>query len=250
MIRAAEAEAEAEARGSEVDGSRLASAVQDQLPADGPPHGWLRETAHDLRAPLAAIAGYTEQLVDSAGATLPEEAQGAVAGVWHAISRMRSIIDGLLDGAGTPTQGTVDCDVLVTEVLELHARQLAESNTSVHVGRLGSVRGEPLHAFRIFQNLIGNAARHADRGDGLRLDITARAAGRYRMFTVADNGRGMPSSERRRVLTDRAGGERDRRGLGLSICRNLVERQGGRIWIQSAPGRGTAVTFTLPASGT
>lgn len=218
-------------------------------PAD-PPHRWIRETAHDLRAPLAAIAGYTEQLVDSTGSTLPEEAQGAVAGMWHGIARMRSIIDGLLDGAGVPTQGVVDCDLLVAEVLELHARQLAASGASVHVGRLGSVRGEPLDAFRIFQNLVANAVRHADREDGLRLEIVARPAGPCRMFTVADNGKGMPAAERRKVLTDRAGGERDRRGLGLSICKSLVESQGGRIWIRSAPGRGTAVTFTLPASGT
>lgn len=209
----------------------------------------VRETAHDLRAPLTAIAGYTQQLVESAGAALSEDAQDAVAGLWHGIVRMRSIIEFVLDGAPAPEDDVVDCDVLVLEILELHAPQLADAGASVHIGNLGLIKGDALQTFRVFQNLIANAICHADPEGALALHITAVSAGGYRAFTVADNGKGIPVRERRSLLSDRVGRQDDRRGLGFSICKRLVEHRGGRIWIDSAPGRGTAVTFTLPASG-
>lgn len=217
--------------------------------ADRPPavQRAARDAAHDLRAPLTAIAGYTEQLIDSTGPSLPEEAQRAIAGMWHGIMRMRKIIEAVLDGPGAADgQVEVDCNLLVAEVLDLHSRQLAEVGASIHVGDLGSVEGDAHQLFRVFQNLIGNAIHHGEPADALELRVTAVDEAGERRFTVTDNGKGIPSHERRTLLSDRTGREDDRRGLGLSICKRIVEHGGGRIWIDSTPGTGTSVTFTVP----
>jgi two-component system, sensor histidine kinase and response regulator len=212
--------------------------------------------SHDLQEPLRVLAGYLELLTDHLGAQLDEEATGWIDRADAAAARMSAMITDLLTyaraGAGGGEREVVDLDDAAAAALASLGASLRDSGATVDAPRgLGRVHAVPLDVERILQNVIGNALKH--RGDEPpRVAVAARRTGDAVEVSVCDDGRGVDAADLQRVFGrfERVGGEPyPGTGLGLAVCRRLVDRAGGRIWMsRNDPDPGVTVHFTLPAA--
>lgn len=212
--------------------------------------------AHDLQEPCRTIISYAQLLERRAGATLDASAREFLDYLIGGAHRMRDLVTDLLaysriKGKEAPFV-QVDCAAMAADVLtDLH-RTIAEAGAQVEVGPLPTVSGDPAQLSQVFLNLIGNALKFRAPSRVARIRVTAEREGAEWVFCVADNGIGIASEYYQRVFEifqrlhgpDRYPGT----GIGLAICRQVVERHGGRIWVQSEPGQGSRFAFTLPAA--
>jgi signal transduction histidine kinase len=215
--------------------------------------------SHDLKEPLRGIHNYSRFLLEDHGDRLDAEGREKLETLSRLSRRMEQIIDSLLHysrlGRTEPVLGPVDTQALVEEVLETLAISVHEHGAEVRVpGPLPAVRGDRVLLGEVFANLITNAMKYNDKPNkqveiGLA-DAHPRSAPDERVLYVRDNGIGIPERHiegvfrifKRLHARDAFGGGS---GAGLTIVRKIIERQGGRIWIESAPGEGTTVFFTL-----
>ena len=208
--------------------------------------------SHDLREPLRTTERYLTLLEEQAGDDLDEDARASLAVTREHSRRLQAMIDDLLEYSRIDAAETgfepVDCDRLVSEVLEALRFELDDRNARVEVGALPTVRGVEHLLRRLFQNLLSNALKHGGRAPTIRVDATP-ADGHWR-FTVSDDGVGIEPDECERLFdlfTRGSGADPDSgTGMGLAICARIVERHGGTIDLESTPGVGTEVTFTIP----
>jgi len=213
------------------------------------------DVAHDLRAPLQAVAGFAELLARREGARLDETSQRFVGHILSATGAMQELVEMVLEhrqssyGALAPT--SVNGHDLVTAVLRRLERELEAAGGEIEVGELPTVFADRVQLGRVFQNLIANAIHAADPDRPLRIAVTARRLGTAWEFGVTDNGVGVRAEDRNRIfeLFQRGSGEGQRgtgHGMGLAICRTIVERHGGRIGVEKAAGGGARFSFTIP----
>lgn len=213
------------------------------------------DVAHDLRSPLQAVTGFAELLARREGAQLDETSQGFVAHILNAAGAMRELVEAVLEhrqssfGVSAPTW--VYGHDLVAAVLRRLQREIDEAGATVEVGELPTVFADRVQLGRVFQNLLCNAlqATHPDRP--ARIDVTARRLGAGWEFAVTDNGVGVVAEDRNRIFELFQRGASDGRrgsghGMGLAICRTIVERQGGRIAVERAADGGARFSFTVP----
>lgn len=138
-------------------------------------------------------------------------------------------------------------DVVQESIANLQAA-IADCRARVEIGDLPVVIADPTTLVQVFQNLIGNALKYA-RSDALIIRVSAVEECEYWVFSVEDNGPGIPSNQREAIFRPfhrLHGPECPGAGVGLAICKKVVERNGGRIWIESEPARGATFRFTLP----
>ncbi|MCU0307680.1 MAG: ATP-binding protein, partial [Thermoleophilia bacterium] len=209
--------------------------------------------SHDLRAPLRAITSFAEVLrrrLHGAGDPSVEE---ALASIDASAGRMRQMIDGLLEwsaiGREEPAARVADPGAVLDEVLGDLAPLLEEAGARVERGALPDrVAMGPVELRRLLQNLVENAVRY--RSDApVRIRVGAEAVPGAWDLWVADTGIGIPEGSRERVfeIFRRAAPGRDGGiGLGLAVCRRIVERNGGRIRAEAAPGGGALIRFSVP----
>jgi light-regulated signal transduction histidine kinase (bacteriophytochrome) len=175
----------------------------------------------------------------------------------HAVdasARMRHLIDALLSYSKVRTQAaqmrTIECDVVLAEALDNLKVAIAESRATVTSDRLPSLHVDPVQFSQVFQNLVGNAIKY-QAGDVPRIHISSRREGSQWIFSVQDNGIGIESGHADKVFQmfrrlhpqHRYSGA----GVGLAICKHIVEGHGGRIWVESSAGRGSVFYFSIPA---
>jgi signal transduction histidine kinase len=205
--------------------------------------------AHDLREPVTGLAHLVTLLERRADA--PPD--GAVLDLMRASTeRARELIDGVLAyaRAGELRLAPVDLGTLMDEVAQdLRARfDHAGEDATLDVGELPEVRGDAQQLRRLLQNLVANAVkfRRADRP--LRVRVSAYAGTDGWVIGVEDNGVGVAAHESARIfgMFTRASGEHEGSGIGLAVCRRVVEAHGGRIWVEPANGGGSVFRFTLP----
>ena len=219
---------------------------------------FLLQVAHELRTPIAALSATLDLLVEDA-LSMPRGELGSMVGTLRRSAlRLEHLVENLLD-AGSIEAGTFQVRAIPTsvrhtleEALEVvqplldSKRQMLRSELRAEADR---VLADPRRTTQIFANLIANASKYAP--EATRITVSSGGRDGYVRVTVADEGPGIPEDEqarlfqrffRSREVRDQAGGL----GLGLSICRAIVHAQGGDIGIESAPGRGTSVHFTLP----
>src|SRR3954466_11674398 len=200
--------------------------------------------AHDLSAPIAGIAMLVNLLERRAGEPPPPE---VLRQLRVSTERARELIDGVLDyaRAGELSTERVDLGRLVGEVSE-DLRPGLEGAT-LAVGELPEVGGDPRQLRRVLQNLLGNAVKFRG-GAPLRIDVSALRDSHEWVVTVRDNGAGVDPEEATRIfgMFSRAGGDVEGAGIGLAVCRRIVEAHGGRIWVEPGAGGGSAFRFTLP----
>jgi light-regulated signal transduction histidine kinase (bacteriophytochrome) len=127
-------------------------------------------------------------------------------------------------------------------------QSIEESAAVVEIGELPEVQGDMVNLVVLFQNLIGNAIKYRDAGS-TRITISAAAEDREWTFSVADNGIGIDPAYHKKIfgLFKRLhGAQYQGTGIGLALCRRIVEHHGGAIWVESEPGKGATFKFTLP----
>jgi signal transduction histidine kinase len=143
----------------------------------------------------------------------------------------------------------VDFNLVVEKVRENLAMTIAESGTVIRVGRLPVVRGFESHFIPLFQNLIGNAIKYRSEQTP-QVDISAGRMNGFIQICVSDNGMGIAPEYHSKIFVafKRLHGKKiPGTGIGLAICQRVVERYGGRIWVESELGQGANFIFTLPA---
>jgi two-component system, chemotaxis family, sensor kinase Cph1 len=212
--------------------------------------------SHDLKEPLRGIHSFAEMIRDDHGDALGREGGQQLETVLRLARRMDAMLDSFLrySRAGQLELRTVEVDMqqLLDEVLDTLATRVGEAGAEVRVPRpLPVQRCDPIRAASVIQNLISNALKYT-ASDAPRVEVGYEepGGGRPTVFRVSDNGIGIAPEQheavfrlfRRLHARDRYGGGT---GAGLTIAKRLVERHGGRIWIESEPDAGSTFMFTL-----
>ena len=205
--------------------------------------------SHDLRAPLRGIANLAQWIEEDLADTLTDDSRQMLELMRSRMHRMESLIDGILQysRAGRTHEPPADVDVgtLVADVVDLIAPQ---HGSIVIAPDLPVVFSERLPLQQVFQNLIANALKHG--GPQVRVEVTGRDAGDWWEFRVSDNGPGIPPEFHDRIWgifqTLQPRDEVEGTGIGLSLVKKLVEAQGGRVAVASAPGRGATFSVWWP----
>jgi signal transduction histidine kinase len=208
--------------------------------------------AHDLREPILAVGFFTQLLGRRLENGRDAENERLVELLGTTQARATALIDGILEYARSDAGGEpedVDVAALVAEVADSLAAAIDAAGADVHAETLPVVRARREQLGRVFQNLIANSLKFRAEAPP-RVAVSAeRADGGWR-FAVRDNGVGIPAERAGEVfgMFARAhGGGYEGCGIGLAVCRKVVEGHGGRIWAEPADGGGTVVRFTLPA---
>ena len=209
--------------------------------------------SHDLQEPLRAVTGYTQLLVQDYQERLDESAQEYTAYIVDGAKRMQQLIQDLLAysrvGTRDLTFASTDCNVVLKQVLRNLQVAIAENNAAIVLDSLPTVIADKNQLTQLFQNLIGNAIKFR-REAPPQIHISAELKDGEWLFRVQDNGIGMKSRYLDRIfeifkrLHTRT--EFPGTGIGLAICKKIVDRHSGRIWAESEPGIGTTFYFTIP----
>ena len=209
--------------------------------------------SHDLQEPLRMVASYTELLARRYDGLLDEQGHTFITYALEGATRLKRLIDDLLVYSRVGTVGRLraptDTRAVVAEALRNLQASLEESGALVTVGDLPTVRADSSQLIQLFQNLVGNAIKFRRSCEALRIVISARNLGEEWRFSVRDNGIGIDPQYADKVfdifqrLHSRE--EYPGTGIGLALCKRIVERHGGRIWVESTPGQGATFHFTL-----
>jgi len=209
--------------------------------------------SHDLQEPLRMVASYTALLAERYHGRLDDKADRYIAYAVDGATRMQALVRDLLTYAHVGTQGralsAVPSQTALGHVLDGLKIAIEEAHAEVTSAELPVVKADELQLQLVFQNLIGNAIKfHADRPP--RVSVGAERGNGEWIFHVADNGIGIDKQHSERVfdmfqrLHER--GKYPGSGIGLAIAKKIVERHGGRIWLDSVPDQGTTFYFTMP----
>jgi len=209
--------------------------------------------SHDLQEPLRMVASYTQLLSRRYKGKLDTDADEFITYAVDGATRMQQMINALLTYSRVDTRGKdfkpTDCKSVLEAVLANLRVAIEESGAVVTHDPLPTVMADEVQLTQLFQNLIDNAIKF--RGDEPpRVHISAKQKGAEWVFSVRDGGIGIDPqfAERVFVIFQRLHGKQEYpgTGIGLAICQRIVERHGGRIWMESQPGEGSTFYFTIP----
>ena len=209
--------------------------------------------SHDLQEPLRMIASYLQLLQRKYEGKLDEKADKYIHFAVDGASRMQSLINDLLDFSRVTTKAKefepTNCEGILDNVLSSLEVVIKESGATVSHDPLPEINADSIQIAQVFQNLISNAIKfRSEKPPEIR--ISARQEADHWLFSVKDNGIGIDPKYSKRIfevfkrLHKRE--EYPGTGIGLSICKKIVERHGGSIWVDSKPGKGSTFYFTLP----
>ncbi|MBW3584180.1 MAG: PAS domain S-box protein [Euryarchaeota archaeon] len=211
--------------------------------------------SHDLQEPLGVVRSYVQLLERRLEGFDDERAKKYMHFIADGTARMQSLIEDLLSYSRVGSRGRdlvpVDTEASVRRALDQLSLRIEESAAEVTVEPLPRVMADEGQLERLFQNVISNAVkyRRPEVEPRIKIRVGGGEHGMYR-FEVADNGIGIAPEHHDRVFQIfqrlHGRGEYEGTGIGLAICKKIVERHGGRIWLESEPGEGTTVKFTLP----
>jgi len=214
--------------------------------------------SHDLQEPLRKVRTFTEQLTVTEADRLSEKGKDYLARANGAAARMQKLIEDLLKYSRVATHGRpfepVDLNEVTREVLDDLEAQVERTGANVHVGELPTISADPLQMRQLMQNLISNALKFRREGVAPEVTITGAVQDGSATVAVADNGIGFDPQYRRRIFRvfERLNGrsEYPGTGIGLALCRRIVERHGGTVGGDSTEGAGATFTVTLPLAQT
>jgi PAS domain S-box-containing protein len=210
--------------------------------------------SHDLQEPLRSIGGFAELLERRYGDQLAGDGNRFVGFIREGVVRMQAMIADLLiysrAGQARLRSQPVDGNELMRETLSSLDAAMRDTGAVVHVSQLPTVVADRAALAQVLGNLLSNALKFHDGQAPVRVEVSAEPDAERWRFTVADNGLGIAPEDSERVfrMFERLHGEDEYggTGIGLPICRRIVERHGGRIWCEPRTGGGTAFHFTLP----
>jgi light-regulated signal transduction histidine kinase (bacteriophytochrome) len=212
--------------------------------------------AHDLNAPLRGIAALTDVLVNRNAETLDESSKECGGMIVGRVQGMQAMIKGLLDYAAVvekpEERALVDLNAVVARAVENLDSAIRECNAQIAAGPLPSVRAMESHLVQVFSNLIGNAIKYRPSVRQPQIQVAAVERDEEWVFCVSDNGIGLDMKYADEIfgMFRRLHGEGkyEGSGIGLALCRTVVQRHGGRIWVESEVGKGSRFFFTLPTA--
>ncbi len=212
--------------------------------------------SHDLQEPLRAVTSYTQLLSQRYQGQLDAKADKWVAYIVDGATRMQQLIHDLLAYSRVGTKGKefqlTDCNAVFKQTLTNLQVAIAEKNAAVTCDPLPTIMADGGQLVQLLQNLIGNAIKFSS-SDVPEVHISAVLKNAEWVFAVRDSGIGIAPeyAERIFLIFQRLHSRREYAGtgIGLAICKRIVERHGGRIWVESQVGEGATFYFTIPAIG-
>jgi PAS domain S-box len=213
-------------------------------------------SSHDLQEPLRTIASFTQLLERRYKGKLDDDADEFIGYIVDAAVRMKQQINDLLEFSRVTTTGsefgTVDTNFILYQVIDNLKSSIDENNAEIIHDNLPTLIGDSDQLRRVFQNLIGNAIRYRKPGESPKIYIYAyedKGNGEY-VFSVQDNGIGIEKQYLNRIFRIfqrlHTMEEYEGTGIGLSVVKRVVDRHGGRVWVESELGKGSTFYFTLP----
>jgi hypothetical protein len=212
--------------------------------------------SHDLQEPLRTVSIYAQLLAKRYSEQLDADGDQFIGFIVDGSQRMEKLIHDLLDFSRVDARGTdffvrTSCEEALRDATSNLRSLFDETRALVTFSQLPSVVGDPVQLVRLFQNLLVNSIRYRDE-DLPRIDITAEPRENEWLFTVRDNGIGIEPQYAEKVFgIFKCLNPRDKypgSGMGLAICRKIVSRHEGRIWVEPTQGKGATFCFTLPKS--
>jgi len=211
--------------------------------------------SHDLREPLRTVRSFCELFRENYQGQLDEQADRWIDFMVDGVSRMHNLIDDLLtysrlESHAKPTVST-DLNKILVNVLKDMKVSLGENAAEITCDTLPTLQVEPTQTAQLFQNLIDNSVKYR-RDESLRIHVGAKQTGGHWTFSVSDNGIGIEPEFHDKVFEmfkrlhprDKYSGT----GIGLAVCRKIVHRHGGRMWLESEAGDGTTFYFSIRES--
>jgi len=209
--------------------------------------------SHDLQEPLRMVASYTELIGQRYRGQLDDKADKYIFYAVDGAKRMQRLVADLLTYSRVGSQGRplveVDTQAVVTSTVDMMQPSIRKARARIEVSPLPHVMADEVQLRQLFQNLIGNALKFRAEADPV-IGVRVAHHGDQWLFCVEDNGIGIDMQYAERVfqmfqrLHER--GKYEGSGIGLTIVKRIVERHGGRVWIESTPGLGTSFFFSLP----
>jgi PAS domain S-box-containing protein len=211
-------------------------------------------TSHDLQTPLRAITGFLDLLARRYKGKLGPDADEFISFAVGGAEKMHQLINDILTFSRVGTRGKPfarqESGEALAEALDNLQAEIKASRAEVSQGELPLVTGDRNQLVQLFQHLVGNALKYRKADVPLRIHIAAEEKEGGWEFRVTDNGIGIAPRYAERIFQIfqrlHTVGEYPGTGIGLAICRKIVERHGGRIWVESEPGEGATFYFTLP----
>jgi light-regulated signal transduction histidine kinase (bacteriophytochrome) len=210
--------------------------------------------SHDLSEPLRKVANFCQLLERQYSTQLDDRARQYIDFAVDGAKRMQVLISDLLafSRVGRTTERFVPVDTAesVSRAISMLDDRITETGAHIEYGGLPVVEGDPTLLTALFQNLIANAVKYRDPDEPPHVRITAQRDGQFWSFTVADNGIGIDPQYAERIFTifqrlhlrDQYGGT----GIGLALCRRIVEFHRGKIWLAETAASGATFQFTIP----
>ncbi len=212
--------------------------------------------SHDLQEPLRMVSSYVQLFEKRYGGQVDAQAEKYIRYAVEGAQRMQALIGGLLEysrvGQREEATSAVEANAALEQALTNLRRAIDESGAKIAYAPLPAVMAHASQLTQVFQNLVSNALKFRKPGHSPRVEVSCRREDAFWVFSVSDQGIGIEPQYGDRIfvifqrLHTRA--EYPGTGIGLSICKKVVERHGGRIWMSSQPGKGTTFSFTLLAA--
>jgi signal transduction histidine kinase len=210
--------------------------------------------SHDLQEPLRAVASHVQILAEDYKGRLDADADESIHHAIEGASHMRLLIHDLLAysriGRKNEPLESMPAGEALAKALRHLAVSVRESGAEVASGELPVVEADPTQLIQLFQNLVGNALKFHGASPP-RVSVSAERTEEGWLFSVRDNGIGIDPQHNERIFApfERLHGRHEYpgTGVGLAICKKIVERHGGRIWVESKSGEGSSFRFTMPA---
>ncbi len=212
--------------------------------------------SHDLQEPLRMVSSYTQLLERRYKDKLDADAKEFIAYAVDGANRMQRLIQDLLAYSRVSSRGRpltpTDCNAVLGHVRINLSVAIEESNARVTHDELPIVMADETQLVQVFQNLIGNAIKFCSE-EPPRIHVSAEKNEKEWIFSVRDNGKGIDPQYHERIFVIfqrlQGKGEYPGTGIGLAICKRIIERHGGRIWVESEYGKGSTFYFTIPVRG-
>jgi light-regulated signal transduction histidine kinase (bacteriophytochrome) len=209
---------------------------------------------HDLQEPLRMVVNFTELLGREYAGQLGAEADRFIAYSVEGALRIEALLKALLSYWEVAERAhdiftPIDSGAVLAKALWNLQAAVTESGAIVTSDPLPTVDAEEVLLLQLFQNLISNSIKYKDKAPP-RIHISAERDAKHWLFSVQDNGLGIDPQDCERVFgmfKRLHGSEIPGTGIGLALCKKVIDRQGGRIWVESEPGRGATFKFTIPA---
>ncbi|MEG3839276.1 PAS domain S-box protein [Microcoleus sp. herbarium14] len=209
--------------------------------------------SHDLQAPLGTIAGYAQLLERRCHNQLDAQGNKFIGNIVNSCVRMQALIDDLLEysrvGRSQKPFDLIDCNQVFEDACANLQLAIRKNQASVTRGDLPMVIGDSFQLLQLFQNLIDNAIKYRSSLAPVVVFGASRQGDNW-VFSVQDNGIGIPEQYHPRIfqIFQRLHTQKEYSGtgIGLAICQRIVDRHGGRLWVESEPDRGSTFYFSVP----